>query len=78
MTRTTFPLAWAAFTLAGLAADAAPVYNNFVTLNGAGDNAGGTTVNAVSNSGAIVGFSSNANAPSSPISCSIPTGTSAR
>src|ERR1035438_314839 len=42
-------------------ASASPVYNTFVTFNGAGDNAGGTTVNGVSNTGAIVGFSSNAN-----------------
>jgi len=40
---------------------ASPVYATFVTFNGPGDNAGGTTVNGVSNSGAIVGFSSNAN-----------------
>jgi hypothetical protein len=44
-----------------VAANAAPIYNNFVTFNGPGDNAGGTTVNGVSNTGAIVGFSSNAN-----------------
>jgi PEP-CTERM motif len=62
MQRPTFLLACGTFVFAGLAADAAPIYNNFVTLNGPGDNAGGTTVNAVSNSGAIVGFSSNANA----------------
>lgn len=59
MSRTTSLLACATFALAGLAADAAPIYN-FVTLNGPGDNGGGTTVNGVSNSGAIVGFSSNA------------------
>lgn len=61
MSRTAFSLACAIFALAALAADASPIYNNFVTVNGPGDNAGGTTLNAVSNSGAIVGFSSNAN-----------------
>ena len=55
------------FSLAALAslaaaAHAAPLYTNFFTFNGPGDNAGGTTVNAVANSGAIVGFSTNANA----------------
>jgi PEP-CTERM motif len=61
MSRTTSILAAAALASLTLAANATPVYNNFVTFNGPGDNAGGTTVNAVSNSGAIVGFSSNAN-----------------
>jgi hypothetical protein len=42
-------------------ANAAPIYN-FVTFDGPGDNGGGTTVNAISNSGAIAGFSSNASA----------------
>jgi hypothetical protein len=60
MSRTTFLLACTTFTFAALAAHAAPIYN-FVTFNGPGDNAGGTTVNGISNSGAIVGFSSNAN-----------------
>jgi hypothetical protein len=62
MSRTTSLIAYATFALAALTADAAPIYNNFITINGPGDNAGGTTVNAVSNTGAIVGFSSNANA----------------
>ncbi len=61
MTRTTFLLACATFALAGLTANAAPIYTSFVTVNGPGDNAGGTTVNGVSNTGALVGFSSNAN-----------------
>lgn len=43
-------------------ATASPVYSTFVTFSGPGDNAGGTTVNGVSNTGAIVGFSTNANA----------------
>jgi hypothetical protein len=42
------------------AAPAASVYN-FVTVNGPGDNGGGTTVNAISNAGALVGFGMNAN-----------------
>ena len=46
--------------LSGLT-QASPVYTTFVTFNGPGDNAGGTTVNGVSNNGSIVGFSSNAN-----------------
>lgn len=37
-----------------------PIYSQFVTFNGPGDNGGGTTVNGISNSGAIVGFSTNA------------------
>ncbi len=61
MTRTNAILAAAALASFTLAANASPVYNTFITFNGPGDNAGGTTVNAVSNSGAIVGFSSNAN-----------------
>jgi hypothetical protein len=60
MSRTTSMLAAAAIASLTLAANAAPVYS-FTTINGPGDNAGGTTVNAVSNSGAIAGFSSNAN-----------------
>jgi len=59
MTRTISMLVGAALVLA-LTADASPIYN-FATFNGPGDNAGGTTVNGVSNTGAIVGFSSNAN-----------------
>ncbi len=43
-----------------VAADAGPIYT-FFTFNGPGDNAGGTTVDGISNTGAIVGFSSNAN-----------------
>jgi hypothetical protein len=62
MTRPTSLLAFATLAFAGIAAHAAPIYTNFVTVNGAGDNAGGTTINAVNNSGALVGFSSNANA----------------
>jgi hypothetical protein len=61
MLRTTPMLACAIVAVASLAAHASPVYNNFVTVNGPGDNAGGTTVNGVSNLGALVGFSSNAN-----------------
>jgi len=61
MARVTSLLWCAVFAFTGLSARAGTIYN-FVTLNGPGDNAGGTTVNAVSNTGAIVGFSSNANA----------------
>ena len=61
MTRKTFLLACGTFAFFGIAANATPVYNNFVTINGPGDNGGGTTINGVSNTGAIVGFSSNAN-----------------
>ncbi len=42
-------------------ANASPLNYTFFTFDGAGDNAGGTTANGISNSGAIVGFSSNAN-----------------
>jgi hypothetical protein len=62
MARQTSLLVYATLAFAGVAANAAPIYNNFITVNGAGDNAGGTTINAVSNSGALVGFSTNANA----------------
>jgi hypothetical protein len=55
-------LAYSIFALAGHTANASPIYNNFVTFNGSGDNGGGTTVNAVNNLGAIVAFSSNATA----------------
>ena len=61
MAHKTFLTVWAACALCGASANAAPIYNNFVTTNGPGDNAGGTTVNGVSYTGAIVGFSSNAN-----------------
>ena len=61
MSRKSFPLAAAALASVALSAYAGPVYN-FTTFDGAGDNAGGTTVNGVSNTGAIVGFSTNANA----------------
>src|SRR5579871_4955168 len=47
--------------LIALAANAGPIWNNFVSFSGPGDNAGGTTVNGVNNNGAVVGFSSNAN-----------------
>jgi hypothetical protein len=50
----------AAVVWAAGASFAAPIYN-FTTFDGAGDNGGGTTVNGVSNTGAIAGFSSNAN-----------------
>jgi len=60
MTRTTSMLAGLTLASLTLSANAATIYT-FVTVNGPGDNAGGTTVNALSNSGAIVGFSSNAN-----------------
>lgn len=43
------------------AAGAATLNYTFVTVNGPGDNAGGTTVNGIGNTGALVGFSSNAN-----------------
>ena len=45
-----------ALTLAG-SAGAAPLYN-FTSFDGAGNNAGGTTVNGINNHGDIVGFSS--------------------
>ncbi|HTA45853.1 MAG TPA: PEP-CTERM sorting domain-containing protein [Bryobacteraceae bacterium] len=61
MTRSMLLMACATFAFAGLAAQASPIYNNFTTLNGSGDNAGGTTINGISSSGAVVGFSSNAN-----------------
>ncbi len=35
---------------------------NFTTFDGTGDNGGGTTVNGINSNGAVVGFSSNANA----------------
>ncbi len=57
MLRTTFLLA----CCLAISAGAGPIYNNFITFDGPGDNAGGTTVNAVSSNGAVVGFSSNAN-----------------
>lgn len=59
MTQTT-RLAWAAFALATSIAQAGRLYN-FVTIDGAGDNAGGTVINGISNTGAVAGFSSNAN-----------------
>ena len=59
MSRNFVPLAAALVWAAG-AAVAAPIYN-FTTFDGAGDNGGGTTVNGISNTGAIVGFSTNAN-----------------
>lgn len=52
-------LVTAAVASALLTAHAAPLYT-FVTFDGPGNNAGGTTVNAISNSGAIVGFTSDA------------------
>lgn len=60
MLRTTFLLAWATFAFTVMEARATPFNNNFITFDGPGDNAGGTTVNGVSNTGAIAGFSSNA------------------
>lgn len=60
-TTSTAAAALAALTCMALTAQAGPIYN-FTTFSGPGDNAGGTTVNGVSNTGAIVGFSSNANA----------------
>jgi hypothetical protein len=59
MTRATCTLLGAVFALSTLTANASSIYN-FVTFNGPGDNGGGTTANAISNSGAIVGFSANA------------------
>ena len=61
MSRAKLLLGCAMFALAGATAQGGPIYNNFFTINGPGDNGGGTTVNGVSNSGEIVGFSSNAN-----------------
>jgi len=55
-------LASAVLACLTLAASADSINFNFVTFTGAGDNAGGTTASRISNSGAIVGFSSNANA----------------
>jgi probable HAF family extracellular repeat protein len=49
----------AGFVLA--AANADPLNYTFTTFNGPGDNAGGTNVNGVSNTGAIAGLSTNAN-----------------
>lgn len=46
--------------LVGFSAWAAPIYSNFITVDGPGDNAGGTTINGISSTGALVGFSSNA------------------
>ncbi len=60
MTRAMYALLCAVFAISTATANATPIYN-FVTFNGPGDNAGGTTVNGISNSGAIVGFSANAN-----------------
>jgi hypothetical protein len=60
MARTTLILAVAGYISLTLAANAASIYN-FTTINGPGDNAGGTTVNGVSNAGSLVGFSTNAN-----------------
>lgn len=57
MLRSTFLMA----CFLALSAGASPIYNNFIDINGPGDNAGGTTVNAVSSNGAVVGFSANAN-----------------
>jgi hypothetical protein len=61
MSRKSFPLAAAALASVALTAYAGPIYN-FTTFDGAGNNAGGTTVNGVSNTGAIVGFSTDAGA----------------
>jgi hypothetical protein len=64
MTRMTWMFAAVMFASAAPTANASPVYSNFVTFNGPGNSAGGTTANAISNAGAIVGFSSdNAAAP---------------
>jgi probable HAF family extracellular repeat protein len=57
MARTTAMLASAALLCFTLAAKADPINYNFVSFNGPGNNGGGTTVNGISNSGAIVGFS---------------------
>jgi hypothetical protein len=52
------------FASAALTANASPVYSNFVTFSGPGNNGGGTTANAISNAGTIAGFSSdNATTP---------------
>ena len=77
MNRSTSLLAYATLAFAGMAANAAPIYTNFITVNGAGDNAGGTTIDAVNNSGALVKFRlSTLTRPYSPISCATPTGPS--
>ena len=61
MASITSRLAYAALLpLLATAASAASIYN-FVTVNGPGDNAGGTTINGISNTGALVGFSTNVN-----------------
>ncbi len=60
MKRAACTLLGTVFALSTLTANASSIYN-FVTFNGPGDNGGGTTANAISNSGAIVGFSANAN-----------------
>jgi hypothetical protein len=60
MAQTTTSLTWAVLALAVSTAQATPVYN-FMTINGPGDNAGGTTINGISNTGTVAGFSSNAN-----------------
>jgi len=52
--------------------NASPLYN-FETFNGPGDHEGGTTVNGISNAGAIVGFSSNADRTQQSRSSTIPT-----
>jgi hypothetical protein len=50
----------AALASLAIPANAASVYT-FFNVAGPGDNAGGTTVNGLSNTGALVGFSANAN-----------------
>jgi uncharacterized membrane protein len=54
-------LGWTVAVITGSAtAEASLIYNNFVTVDGPGDSAGGTAVNAVANNGALVGFGMNA------------------
>lgn len=61
MPRNTARLACAAFLpMFTAAASAASIYS-FVTVDGPGDNGGGTTINGISNTGALVGFSTSAN-----------------
>lgn len=57
MSRATAMLASAALVCFTLAAQASPLNYNFVNFFGPGNNGGGTTVNGISNAGAIVGFS---------------------
>ncbi len=61
MRTATWILTFAGMAAAALTASAGPLFGKFTTFDGPGDNGGGTTVNAISNAGTIVGFSSNVN-----------------